>query len=82
MAWNDRNICTCSHHEFLLCCLLVGYLLRAFNACPWDYEWYAWDFWGLICLEYAPLWFIGSMLVDQFVLPYTLLLQWQVEKQC
>ncbi|KAF6038042.1 TMEM229B [Bugula neritina] len=53
----------------------TGYLLRCFGACPWNYEDYDWDFWGLICLEYAPLWYIGSILYDQILIPTTLRLR-------
>lgn len=56
---------------------LLGLALRAFGACPWNYEDYDWDFWGLICLEYAPLWYLGSYIVDQYVIPYVLNLQWK-----
>ena len=59
------------------CRLFLGFALRLVGACPWNYEDYDWDFWGLICLEYAPFWYFGSFIVDQFVIPYVLHLQWR-----
>jgi len=53
-----------------------GFILLQFDLCPWDYTHYDADFMGLITLEYAPLWFLLSLLIDQLVLPYTKQLQW------
>jgi len=68
--WSHRRI-TLSTFPF------VGYLLRLFGACPWNYEAYEWDFLGLICLEYAPLWYLASLAYDRILLHYTLHLQWK-----
>ena len=38
-----------------------GALLRFFDACPWDYTPFEYDFMGLITLEYAPLWFAAGL---------------------
>lgn len=54
----------------------TGYLLKYFNACPWDYTPFDGDFMGLITLEYAPLWFVGSLLSEQFIIKYTTKLHW------
>ncbi|XP_015274273.1 PREDICTED: transmembrane protein 229B-like [Gekko japonicus] len=45
----------------------IGYILRCFNACPWDYSGYRHNFMGLITLEYCPLWFVGSLLLERVV---------------
>ncbi|XP_014664281.1 PREDICTED: transmembrane protein 229B-like [Priapulus caudatus] len=54
----------------------IGYLLKYFDACPWDYTPFDGDFMGLITLEYAPLWFVGSLLSEKFVIRYTTQLRW------
>lgn len=41
-----------------------GLLLRQFNACPWDYHHYTYNFMGLITLEYAPGWLLLSFITD------------------
>jgi len=54
----------------------TGYILRHFNACPWDYTTFDADFMGLITLEYAPLWFLGVILGEQIIIKSTLKLCW------
>lgn len=53
-----------------------GFILLQFDLCPWDYTHFDADFMGLITLEYAPLWYLLSLFIDQFVLPFTKQLQW------
>ncbi|OWK09886.1 TMEM229B [Cervus elaphus hippelaphus] len=43
----------------------TGFILRQFNACPWDYSQFDFDFMGLITLEYAVPWFCGALIVEQ-----------------
>lgn len=43
----------------------TGYVLKQFNACPWDYSAFENDFMGLVTLEYAPLWYLGSLVAEQ-----------------
>ena len=43
-----------------------GLILSYFNACPWDYSGYKYNFLGLICLEYAPAWLTAAFCQDQF----------------
>nr|XP_056703448.1 transmembrane protein 229B-like [Euleptes europaea] len=45
----------------------TGYILRCFNACPWDYSGFRHNFMGLITLEYFPFWFVGSLLLERLV---------------
>lgn len=48
----------------------TGYVLSMFNACPWDYSpWFNWHVMGLITLEYAPLWYFGSIFAERCVIP-------------
>lgn len=54
----------------------TGYVLRHFDACPWDYTPFEGDFMGLVTLEYAPLWFIGGIVGEQVVIKNTLKLCW------
>ena len=55
----------------------TGYVLRLFNGCPWDYgPWFTYNIMGLITLEYAPLWYIGSILCEKYVIKLTLDLKW------
>ncbi|ESO06684.1 hypothetical protein HELRODRAFT_64291 [Helobdella robusta] len=55
----------------------TGYVLKQFNACPWDYTPFENDFMGLVTLEYAPLWFIGSIIAEQVVIKQTNRLRWE-----
>ena len=57
----------------------TGYILKQFGACPWDYTPFEGDFMGLVTLEYAPLWFLGSVIAEQVVIKYTLQLHWNSE---
>ncbi|XP_033633977.1 transmembrane protein 229B-like [Asterias rubens] len=50
----------------------TGLILRQFDACPWDYSPFDFDFFGLITLEYAPAWFIGALLTEQVLIKNTL----------
>lgn len=54
----------------------TGYILKHFDACPWDYTPFEGDFMGLVTLEYAPLWFIGGIVGEQIVIKNTLRLHW------
>ncbi|XP_054856028.1 transmembrane protein 229B-like [Eublepharis macularius] len=53
----------------------TGYILRCFNACPWDYSGFRFNFMGLITLEYCPFWFVGSLLLERVVVYNTLRLR-------
>ena len=51
----------------------TGYVLKYFDACPWDYEpWFSNHFMGLVTMEYAPFWFGGSLLAEFVVAKYAL----------
>lgn len=54
----------------------TGYVLRYFNACPWDYTPFDFDLVGLITLEYAPLWYAATLVQEQLLTKNILLLQW------
>lgn len=43
---------------------MTGWILRYFNACPWDYSHYNYNFKGLITLEYAPGWLLLAWYQD------------------
>ncbi|XP_067830891.1 transmembrane protein 229B-like [Heptranchias perlo] len=53
----------------------TGYILRQFNACPWDYSQFDYDFMGLVTLEYAVPWFCASFIVEKLVIRNTLRLR-------
>lgn len=38
-----------------------GVVLRHFNACPWDYSNQQWNVYGLITLQYFPVWYVASL---------------------
>lgn len=38
-----------------------GFVLRMFNACPWDYSHMKWNLYGLITLQYFPFWYLASL---------------------
>ncbi|XP_056419385.1 transmembrane protein 229b-like [Hyla sarda] len=53
----------------------TGFLLKTFNACPWDYSHFSGNIMGLITLEYAVPWYFGCMIAEQVVIKNTLRLQ-------
>lgn len=61
--------------------LVTGLLLRRFNACPWDYTEFKYNFLGLITLEYAPCWYVGGLVLEQLLTKNLLKLQWMCENQ-
>lgn len=61
--------------------LVAGLVLRYFNACPWDYSEFRYNFLGLITLEYAPLWYIGVLVQEQLLSKNMLRLQWRCDRK-
>ncbi|KAL4656159.1 transmembrane protein 229b-like [Arapaima gigas] len=53
----------------------TGLLLRQFDACPWDYSQFRYNFMGLITAEYALPWFCASFIVERLVIRNTLRLR-------
>ncbi|XP_037740490.1 transmembrane protein 229B isoform X1 [Chelonia mydas] len=53
----------------------TGYLLRRFDACPWDYSHFRYHLMGLVTLEYALFWFLGSLVLEKLVIGNTLRLR-------
>lgn len=59
-----------------------GYLLRLFNACPWDYHGYTtYHVHGLITLDYAPLWALAVVLCEKITIKAALSLQYTSDVQ-
>jgi uncharacterized membrane protein len=54
----------------------TGFILKQFNACPWDYTPFEGDFMGLVTLEYAPLWYLLGIVAEKVVIQSTLHLHW------
>ena len=51
----------------------TGFVLRQFNACPWDYApWFHFHVLGLITFEYFPLWYFSTMFAEVYLIRYTL----------
>ncbi|ELT95836.1 hypothetical protein CAPTEDRAFT_57252, partial [Capitella teleta] len=46
----------------------TGYILKQFDACPWDYTAFHGDFMGLVTLEYAPLWFLACIFGEKVII--------------
>nr|XP_025725637.1 transmembrane protein 229B isoform X2 [Callorhinus ursinus] len=59
----------------------TGLILRQFNACPWDYSQFDFDFMGLITLEYAVPWFCGSLIMEKFIIRNTLRLRFDKDAE-
>ncbi|XP_054987137.1 transmembrane protein 229B isoform X1 [Sorex araneus] len=59
----------------------TGFILRQFNACPWDYSQFDFDFMGLITLEYAVPWFCGALIMEQFIIRNTLRLRFDKDAE-
>ena len=57
----------------------TGFVLRQFDACPWDYTPFDGDFMGLVTLEYLPLWFLGALAAEQILIKWCLQLCWSEE---
>jgi len=51
--------------------LCTGLILRQFNACPWDYTAFSYNFMGLITFEYFPAWFFANIFHEKFIMLYT-----------
>ena len=41
-----------------------GLILRQFSACPWDYSENRYNIYGLITLEYSPVWCFCGFLIE------------------
>ena len=55
----------------------TGMILRQFNACPWNYSGYTkYNVNGLITLDYAPLWSLGTAACEKVVIKSALSLQY------
>ncbi|CAN7995092.1 unnamed protein product [Ixodes hexagonus] len=54
----------------------TGWFLRKLNGCPWDYAAFAYNFCGLVTLEYAPLWYVCGFLFEYALLPNVRRLRW------
>ncbi|CAL8303813.1 unnamed protein product [Boreogadus saida] len=46
----------------------TGLLLRQFDACPWDYSAFRYNFMGLVTAEYALPWFCAALLAERLVI--------------
>ncbi|ESO91994.1 hypothetical protein LOTGIDRAFT_217156 [Lottia gigantea] len=49
----------------------TGFVLKYFDACPWDYTQFDGDFMGLVTLEYAPFWYFGCIILEQVIIKNT-----------
>ena len=46
-----------------------GFILKKFKMCPWDYsKTRKFNINGLICLEYAPIWFLEGLLAEWVIM--------------
>lgn len=48
---------------------LSGKFLRMKNLCPWDYSRAKWNINKVIRLDYAPLWFLVGLFLEQVTVP-------------
>lgn len=46
----------------------TGYVLRCFNACPWDYSKFRYNFMGLVTLDNGLFWFVSSLLLEKLLI--------------
>uniref|UniRef100_A0A1I7XUF0 Transmembrane protein n=1 Tax=Heterorhabditis bacteriophora TaxID=37862 RepID=A0A1I7XUF0_HETBA len=67
----------------------IGFFLKRWDACPWDYErfitmvsydsllnYFHYHFMGLITFEYIPVWYVSSIVCEIFVIRYVLYAAW------
>eukprot|EP00794_Sanderia_malayensis_P019872 gene19872-21814_t len=58
----------------------TGFLLRQINACPWNYDGYTtYNLYGLITLDYAPLWSLATAACEKIVIKSALSLEYKSE---
>ncbi len=56
----------------------TGLILRQINACPWNYSSYTrFNLFGLITLDYAPLWSLGTAACEKIVIQSALMLEYR-----
>lgn len=46
---------------------LTGFVLKKYNACPWDYSSAKLNYKGIIRLDFAPLWFLTGLLFEKIL---------------
>ena len=44
-----------------------GSILKEFEMCPWDYSGAAFQYRGIIRLDYAPLWFAAGLIFEKIL---------------
>lgn len=42
-----------------------GFILKKFKAMPWNYSKLKYNFKGIVCIECAPLWFAGGIILEK-----------------
>ena len=52
---------------FYLVEFLSGSILKQFSMCPWDYSGAAFQYRGIIRLDYAPLWFAAGLIFEKIL---------------
>ena len=52
---------------FYLVEFLSGSVLKQFSMCPWDYSGAAFQYRGIIRLDYAPLWFAAGLIFEKIL---------------
>ncbi|XP_034976927.1 transmembrane protein 229B-like [Zootoca vivipara] len=53
----------------------TGYILSCFGACPWDFSGFYYNFMGIVALEHSLIWFVGSLLLEKWVISNVLRLR-------
>lgn len=52
---------------FYLVEFVSGSILKEFEMCPWDYSGAAFQYRGIIRLDYAPLWFAAGLIFEKIL---------------
>lgn len=61
--------------------LSTGAVLRFFNACPWDYSEFRYNFLGLVTLEYFLFFFVGTLLLERMIIRNALRLKLEEDSE-
>ncbi|XP_061453003.1 transmembrane protein 229B-like isoform X2 [Rhineura floridana] len=67
------NCCLLTRTSLYTLCIFLwqfttGSVLRWFNACPWDFSAFHYNFMGLIALEHSLIWFVGALLLEKAII--------------
>ncbi|XP_033015357.1 transmembrane protein 229b-like [Lacerta agilis] len=72
-VWLRNDCCLLTRCVLYTLCIYLwqfsaGYALGCFGACPWDFSGFRYNFMGFVALEHSLIWFVGSLLLEKWVI--------------